>query len=120
MQHSLGDLVRIGSPKFPGVYRIIKINSVNIKVESVDNPLRRVNVNPVFLLGVDETPKPPVNLLTAEHRFVLGEIVHVKGKGDIKWVVIKIGYDKINVAKLGGDNDRYLRCPIAILSPWSE
>lgn len=119
--YTIGQQVRIDSHKFPGVYRIIKINAVNIKVESVDNPQRRVNVNPMFLLDANaDTGITPEPIKHTYIHFVLGAVVKVRGRSE-KYVVIGTsGANKTRVAKLGGDGDRYLSCPNQMLAVWDD
>lgn len=109
-------------------FRVTKVNSVNVKVEGVDSN-RRVNVSPFFLIEKDDDPLAKAGAkvgfigtpYVAPPKVSLGSTVRLThnrfGPADAIYVVIAIKQDKTNVARLGGDNDRYIRVPHAMVVP---
>lgn len=53
--------------------------------------------------------------LTEEASFVVGMVVTVKGRDSAYVVISSPKAGRVNVAKMGGDNGRYLTCPITML-----
>lgn len=107
----VGDRVSIDDPKFPGVWTIKSIGPKNTVVipEVGGRGLRAPHyliIDPVERDSSFPEAAPFVP-------FHAGEVVSVVGfggkyEGD-HYVVLADKGEKINVAKLGGDNDRYLR-----------
>lgn len=107
----VGDKVTVGLAKFPGVWTVKNLGPVNATLTPADGG-RGLRAPYYLLTAVTDDPgaipvvEPPTTTLFSE-----GEIVTVPGS---KWtglyVVIKdAGAERINLAKLGGDNGRYLR-----------
>lgn len=108
----IGDRVSIDDPKFPGVWTIKSIGPKNTVVvpEAGGRGLRA----PHYLI-IDPVEGNPTSFPEAAPYvpFYAGEVVTVVGfggkyEGD-HYVVLTDKGEKINVAKLGGDSDRYLR-----------
>lgn len=102
----IGDKVSIDDPKFPGVWTIKNLGPKNATL-TPDHGGRGLRA-PYYLLT------DPVEVGTAvplPAYFAEGEIVRItEGRFTGLYVVIKDnGADRVNVAKLGGDNGRYVR-----------
>jgi hypothetical protein len=114
----VGDEVTVSSPRFPGVWTIEKVNKVNIKLVQGQ---RRLNASPTFLTKVTSPgtePSTPLFATVAEVGLApvpVGTLVTVRGR-DGYWVVIKDGFDRVNVARLGGDDARYLRAARSLVT----
>lgn len=136
----VGDFVtmkpQFTGPKFkPGqIYRVSKFMQKNVRVMNVDTRTP-VSGSP----GCFEKVTDPVLIAAAQNtlkaiptkRWVLGEVctlnndmisrINQKRGSEIypttKFVVIATKGDTINVARLGGDNDRYWRFDVANLVP---
>ena len=107
----VGDKVLVNHEGFGGVWIITKINPKNTVVEPVGGG-RKLNAPHYMLIdATDEVTVTAVPLPEAKTYFALGEIVRVNnGKFAGLYVVISDkGLDRVNIAKLGGDNDRYVR-----------
>lgn len=109
--YKVGDKVTVNLAKFPGVWIVKNLGPVNASLTPA-NGGRGLRA-PYYLLsavlddsGTITVVAPPTTTLFSE-----GEIVRVPNS---KWtgvyVVIKdAGGERVNLAKLGGDNGRYLR-----------
>lgn len=114
-----GMRVRSTSNRYPGLGTVTKVNPVNVKVQ-MDSGIT-VNFGKSYLrpagdesapapvVTVTEVPLPDFNAYPAGTvvRFIDPRAITRFGAG--LFVVIKNGGDRINVAKIGGDNDRYVR-----------
>lgn len=106
-----GDKVSVDDPKYPGVWTIKSVGPKNCVVvpEAGGRGLRA----PKWMLkSPDEAAAAPVQAAPYVH-YSAGEIVRlVKGdRGDGLWVVLVDKVERVNITKLGGDGDRYLRVP---------
>lgn len=114
-----GMRVTSSSHKFPGSGTVEKVLPVNVKVKMDDG--RLVTFARSFLRPEGEAPVATVVALPDYLAFPAGTVVRFKDEravgrfGGGLYVVIKNGGDRINVAKMGGDNDRYVRAPAASL-----
>ena len=107
-----GDRVSIDDPKFPGVWTIKSIGPKNTVVvpEAGGRGLRAPHYLIIYPVEGDSPSFPEAAPFVP---FYAGEVVTVVGfggkyEGD-HYVVLTDKGEKINVAKLGGDSDRYLR-----------
>lgn len=102
----VGDKVSVDDPKFPGVWTIKNLGPKNATL-TPDHGGRGLRA-PYYLLTdpVEAGTTVPLPAYFAE-----GEIVRItEGRFAGLYVVIKDnGADRVNVAKLGGDNGRYVR-----------
>lgn len=106
MTFKVGDKVSVADVKYPGVWIVRSIGRVNALLDPVDGG--RALRAPMYLLAPPTDADRQVKPLAF---FVVGEIVRVEeGKFAGLWVVIADkGGDRVNIAKLGGDADRYVR-----------
>jgi hypothetical protein len=107
----VGDTVMIDHESYPGLWRIVKINPKNTVVEPVGGG-RKLNAPHYFITDpADKVTVTAVPLPPAKTFFSLGELVRVNhGKFEGLYVVIADkGGDRVNIAKIGGDHDRYVR-----------
>jgi hypothetical protein len=120
----VGSIVTIDDPRCPGLYRIMSHNPKNevltpVKPDGNIRPGRQARMPPYLLHLYDPAadPVPPV----PPSIFIIGEVVTVRAQIGL-WVVIADKMDKVNVTRLGGDHNRYLRVPPAMLTriPLSE
>jgi len=120
----VGDKVSVDDPKYPGVWTVVKLAPVNVTLRPEGaTPGTRMLKAPRYMLvepveaktittgggtTVTAVPVPPPVTY-----YVLGQFVRVtKGKFPGLYVVIADkGGDRVNLAKAGGDADRYLRMP---------
>lgn len=103
--YPVGTKVRVVDPKFPGVWIVQSNGPKNavLKPESGGRGLRC----PHTMVRPDDGSGP---VITPVEMFSLGETVTIGGKFPGVYVVIKDdGGPRLNVAKLGGDNDKYVR-----------
>jgi hypothetical protein len=104
----VGDKVTIDDPKFPGVWTVKNLGPKNATLDLNGRALRC----PYYLLkeatAVDLATVTAVPLPAYFHE---GEFVRVTaGRFAGLYVVIKdSGRERVNIAKLGGDNGRYVR-----------
>lgn len=112
----VGDKVRFNTDahRFPGVFTVTAVNKVNLKVEGNG---KRVSVHPSFLTyATDDDPTAAFFVDIPEH-FVLGQTVRVKGRPAFEvYVVLKPTPKGYSCALIGGNDDRYLNCPVELLS----
>lgn len=105
MQYPVGTRVRVDSPTYPGVW-IVESNgpkNAKLKPEVGGRGLRC----PHTMLRPDDGKGPAV---TPVVMFSLGETVTIGERFPGIYVVIKDdGGTRLNVARLGGDGDRYVR-----------
>ena len=105
MQYPVGTKVRVDSTKYPGVW-IVESNgpkNASLKPEGGGRGLRC----PHSMVLPDNGEGPAV---APVEMFSLGETVTIGSKFPGVFVVIRDdGGPRLNVAKLGGDNDRYVR-----------
>ena len=95
-----GMIVEVNAGAYRGrAWKVTKINPKNIKL--VDSTGVGLNASPNYL-----SPTELTFTEDDEPRLVLGQVVKYKGED---YVIIKSGFDTYNIAKLGGDNDRYYR-----------
>lgn len=116
----LGDIVRLKDPaqrrKYPGNYRVKKFLQKNVDLESVDtgSPLRG---HPSLFEKVAEGDLNDIlDEMRAVNNFALGTVVKVTNaprsakwqySADQKFVVVAVRSDTVNIAKLGGEYNRY-------------
>lgn len=105
MTYPVGTKVRVDSTKYPGVW-IVESNgpkNATLKPEGGGRGLRC----PHSMLRPDDGTGPPAESVQL---FSLGETVKIGASFPGIYVVIKdVGGPRLNVAKLGGDGDRYVR-----------
>lgn len=119
----VGSEVGIDSPNFPGVWIVESNGPVNATLTRKGGG-RKVRcphyalTDPPVEGGV---PGSTVQAIPVEDKriYSLGEFVRINdGKYAGLWVVVKDdGRDKVNLAKPGGDGDRYLRAARRGLTP---
>lgn len=104
----VGSKVSVDHPDHPGVFTVKSNGPANAKLEPVGGG--RILVAPHYLL-TDPVEGVTVTAVPLPEYYNEGEVVQITdGKFVGVWVVIKDGgRDKVNLAKLGGDNGRYLR-----------
>jgi len=107
-----GDRCRINDSRYPGVWVVEKVNPKNTIVSPLTGG-RRLNA-PHHLL-VDEDAAIDFDILPVPlEYFSVGELVHwddERADDNCVYVVIRDNRDRVNIARLGGDNDRYWRVP---------
>lgn len=112
LTRKVGQRVLITGGRFHGAARITKINPKNILI-TMENG-KRVNSHPSFLSDLAEGAEVPgryestVADLALTPHLTAGSLARLKGQAGL-FVVLADKFDKINVARLGGDNDRYFR-----------
>lgn len=116
-----GDIlwVNFGTRGGEKLAKVVKINSVNVKLECADGT--RVNANPIFLRWASESEAAsftssspaPAHIPGGSMPLVLGQVVKFKiPRGKVHeglFVVLGQTRDKYRVARLGGDKNRYIR-----------
>lgn len=109
-----GDKVSIDDPKYPGVWTIKSVGPKNCVVipDAGGRGLRA----PKWMLKAPTTAAAEITAAAAPYvHHSAGEIVRlVRGSDDQRdglWVVLVDKGERINVTRLGGDGDRYLRVP---------
>ena len=105
MQYPPGTKVQVQDPKFPGVWTVVSNGPKNalLMPEGGGRRLRCPHT-----MVVRDDGKGPV--IVPVEMFTLGETVKIGPKFPGVYVVIKDdGGPRLNVAKLGGDNDKYVR-----------
>ena len=102
----VGSKVSIDDPKHPGIWIVRSTGPVNAVLEPVVGG-RRLRVPLSMLTDPTDAPAP----LVPSVFYHPGELVRIAaGKWAGVWVVIADrASDKVNLAKLGGDEGRYLR-----------
>ena len=101
----VGDRVRVNDSKFPGVYTIQSVGPKNFVLmpEAGGRGLRAPHY---MVVDADSDPAP----VTPVVYYNAGEIVRVEqGKFAGLYVVIADKGERVNIARLGGDNGRYVR-----------
>jgi hypothetical protein len=105
MQYPVGTKVRVDSPKHPGVW-IVESNgpkNASLKPEGGGRGLRC----PHSLLRLDDGKGPTI---VPVEMYAMGETVTIGDRFPGIYVVVKDdGGPRLNVARLGGDGDRYVR-----------
>jgi hypothetical protein len=120
----LESIVTIDDPRCPGLYKVMRHLPKNVALTPVNpdgsfRPGRQARMPPYLLHlydpAADSVPPIPPSI------FIIGEVVTVRAQIGL-WVVIADKMDKVNVTRLGGDHNRYLRVPPAMLTriPLSE
>lgn len=106
----IGSKVSVDHPKYPGVWIVKSRGPVNSVLQPVDGG-RALKVPHTML--IDPTETPAVRTFAPTLIFSPGEFVRLNGgKFAGLWIVISDkGAERVNVAKPGGDGDRYLRAP---------
>lgn len=107
----VGDRVTVVTDpgKFPGVWTVVKVNPRTV---SLDQSGRRLRADVGCVAKVDGATLATATTVPIPEYLAEGTVVTVRGREGY-WVVIKSAGDKTNVAKLGGDGGRYLRCSTA-------
>ena len=113
MQYPVGTKVRVDSPKYPGVW-IVESNgpkNASLKPEDGGRGLRC----PHSMVRLDDGKGPSVTPVTM---FAMGQTVTIGDRFPGIYVVVKDdGGARLNVARLGGDGDRYVRAARALVKP---
>lgn len=116
MQHPIGAEVSVDHPNYPGVWTVKKNGPVNATLQQ-EGRLKLLRCPHTLLVDPEVTVTTPggnvatVTTVPVPEYYVVGEFVRItSGRYAGLWVVIADkGADKVNLAKPGGDNDRYLR-----------
>jgi hypothetical protein len=111
----VGAKVSVDDPKFPGVWTIKSIGPKNVVVIP-DAGGRGLRCPRWMLKNVDDAAAAVAAQAAPYVAYAAGEVVRVikqatKTDTDALWVVLVDKGEKINIAKLGGDDNRYLRVP---------
>jgi hypothetical protein len=108
--HKVGDKVSVDDPKFPGIWEIIQVLKVNVRLKhTTTGALLRAPMS--MLTEPTEVPlgQPAVKM------YNLGAVIRIADGtkyAGIYTVIKDDGGDRVNLAKLGGgDGGRYLRSP---------
>lgn len=115
----VGQRVMVSGGRFHGAATITKVNPKNVLI-TMEVTGQRVNCHPSFLRDLAKDDVAPTRY--AEVTAVAlptqnpGDLVRLKGQSGI-FVVLADKFDKVNVAKLGGDGGRYYRAPRATVQP---
>ena len=106
MQFPPGTKVRVDSPRYPGVWIVKSNGPKNATLAPVDGG-RGLRCPHSWVRLDDGAPYTPPPM----ESFCLGETVLIGGgRFPGVYVVVKdAGGERLNVAKLGGDGDRYVR-----------
>lgn len=113
MQYPVGTKVRIDSQKYPGVWTVESNGPKNatLKPEGGGRGLRC----PHAMVRPGDGKGPVV---VPVQMFAMGETVTIGDRFPGIWVVIKDdGGVRLNVAKLGGDGDKYVRAARSQVRP---
>jgi hypothetical protein len=105
--HKIGDKVSVDHPGYPGIWTIVSRGPKNSLLVP-ESGGRRLRVPHTMLLE----PGAPLTGTDAPHvHYHVGEVVQIlDGRYAGTYVVIRdTGGDKVNVAKIGGDDGRYIR-----------
>lgn len=106
----VGDEVAVDDPKWAGIWRVEKVNPTTYKLAQEGNP-RGLKAHHWLVREVTEADRDPNArpVFTPFELYVAGELVRVKGDPRIEGphVVLKQTREKVQIAKLGGDDDRY-------------
>jgi hypothetical protein len=108
-RRTVGERVSVDDSRYRGVWIVASIGPKNTVVRPLDGgrPLRV----PHYML-TDPTDPATIENFEPYLHFALGEIVRLSSpKYPGLWVVIADKGNRVNVAHLGGDDDRYLRAP---------
>lgn len=122
MQRPIGSRVSVALDKYPGVWTVEKNGPTNATLRQDGNP-RRLRCPHTLLTDPEQTVTTPggntavVTAVPVPEYYALGEFVRVTaGNHAGIWVTIADkGGDRVNLAKPGGDSDRYLRMPRALV-----
>lgn len=105
MQYPVGTKVRVDDPKYVGVWIVESNGPKNASLKPVGGG--RGLRCPHTMLRLDDGRGP---IVTPVEMFSLGETVSIGDRFPGIYVVIKDdGGNRLNVARLGGDGDRYVR-----------
>ena len=105
----VGDRVTLldAPPRFAGVWSVEKVNPKNLILTQGAKRLNAPKAACVEATDLDAVPG--VTEFALPKVFDVGETVTVKGKPGV-WVVINQGDVNVSVARLGGNDGRYMRC----------
>lgn len=113
----VGDKVEVESPKYPGVWTVMKVNPRRYRLQK-DGMGAVLNADHTMCRAVGAAPRQfeiervPVRTLPTQDP---GAFVRYTGRSDTKvkhgdvFVVIADKYERVNCAKVGGDGGRYWR-----------
>jgi len=113
----VGDIVKVNSPKWPGLWKIEKINAVNWKLVNVTSGMR-LTCHPSFIIDAPAgAAAATVETIDIREMLHAGQIVRwasPKANGRLH-VVIKDDYsrDTVTIAALGADGGRIWKIPAA-------
>ncbi len=130
-QYKINDLVGVASPKYAGrTFKVIKVNPTTYLLEPVDGSGRRVRASHTLVTSTPVTrtttgTAQDVPLPEVDH-LVCGTLVRVSGlregkaaagltNGCLAVVLVDKG-ERVNVAVIGGFEDRYGRLPRQMLT----
>lgn len=110
-----GDSLAVGPEYRTEAYEIVKVNPKNVRIRGLATG-RLINTHPSLIQRCDEPPAlpPSAPVLKTVRDFVVGEAVvtrdPLKGeRPDQVFIVVKIGTDRVNIVRLGGDRGKYWR-----------
>jgi hypothetical protein len=103
-----GQKVSVDDPQYSGIWTVVSAGPVNVVLEQEGRGKRLRCPQSLLIEPTTEAAAPTPTVF-----FNPGELVRIeRGKFAGLWVVIADrGDDKLNLAKLGGDNGHYLRMP---------
>ena len=90
------------------VWRVTEIHRTMISVDPVGGG-RGARVNAEHVRLSSPAAAPVGEPYVPREMFTLGEVVEIDSRPGVYYVIIAIKTDSYNAAKLGGDNDRYVR-----------
>lgn len=108
-----GDEVSIDDAKYPGIWTIQSVGPKNCVVIPKAGG-RGLRAPKWMIVDPNYDAAPPVPETEAYVSYYAGEVVRITGFGgkyDGLYVVLVDKGERVNVAKLGGDGNRYLRIP---------
>jgi hypothetical protein len=118
-QFPRGTIVTIDDRRCPGLYKVTNRGPKNYTLSPVNtdgSPASgRGAKMPGYLLHQYNPNAPAGRRPVPGPHFVVGELVTIRGRDGV-WVVLADKVDKVNIVKLGGDGDRYLRAHPAALT----
>jgi hypothetical protein len=126
---NMGDEVRLAGHKFAGLrFRVVKVNPTTYRVSEIGNSVRIIRASHSLILpplprdGQPVACDLPPTVLPPQQHFTCGQVVRWRGAKEVAGiepnglgVVLADKYTHVNVAKLGGHRDRYIKAPHALI-----
>lgn len=115
----IGAIVSVEGAKYPGKWRVVKVNPTTYLLESLDDPRRRLKASHEYVIDPIENETERLTAMLRRPTLALGAIVRVSPSlrgytPDQLFVVLGDKLDTVNLAPLGGnpsDPRRYFRVP---------